>query len=67
MCLLTQLFGGKACILMRDEYDAAIYHSHSSLPNEVSGDVINIYRDINETTFKGNSYLEKGLITGVLE
>jgi ribosome maturation factor RimP len=61
---LYKHFGKKSYVLM-DEYDAAINHSHINLPEEASGKIIQIFRNMNETTFKGNNYLEKGLITGV--
>jgi len=62
--LLSKHFGKKAYILM-DEYDAAINHSYIRFSDEESKKVIELFRGINETTFKGNDYLEKGLITGV--
>ena len=62
--LLSKHFGKKSYILM-DEYDAAINHSYIKFSDEESKKVIELFRGINETTFKDNDYLEKGLITGV--
>ena len=62
--LLSKHFGKKSYILM-DEYDAAINHSYIKFSDEESKRVIELFRGINETTFKDNDYLEKGLITGV--
>lgn len=62
--LLHTHFDKKAFVLM-DEYDAAINHSYIKFSGTESERVISFFRDINETTFKGNTSLEKGLVTGV--
>jgi hypothetical protein len=63
--LLSKHFGKRSYIIM-DEYDAPINYSYINSIDEESKKVIELFRDINETTFKSNVYLEKGLITGVL-
>lgn len=62
--VLHSHFGKKVFVLV-DEYDSAINHAYLKWePKDVEG-VVEIFRGIHETTFKGNPYLEKALITGV--
>ena len=49
-----------------DEYDAPITYSFLNCSKEVSKNVIDIIDQINNATFKGNEYLAKALITGIL-
>lgn len=55
----------KRVIILVDEYDAAINNAYINFKNEEEAEkVISLFRNILENTFKGNEYLEKGLITG---
>jgi hypothetical protein len=63
--LLSKRFGCRSYILM-DEYDAAINNPNNKLSDKESKKVMHLFQKLNEMTFKGNDYLKKGLITGVL-
>ena len=63
--LLSKHFGKKSFILI-DNYDAAINHSYMKLNNTELTKVIELFRDLFESTFHNNIYLAKGFITGLL-
>ena len=65
--LLSQHFGQNVYILM-DEYDTPINSAFIELkgkPKEFSK-VLELFRELLGNTFKGNPYLKRGLITGIL-
>lgn len=53
----------KDVIVLMDEYDAPI---HAAFVEGFYRPVIDFFRDFFELTFKGNPYLHKGVITGIL-
>ncbi|MEO1301192.1 MAG: AAA family ATPase [Bacteroidota bacterium] len=65
--LLSQHFGKDVYILM-DEYDTPINSAFIKLkgkPDEFNK-VLELFRELFGNTFKGNPYLKRGLITGIL-
>lgn len=60
-----QMHFGKRVFILMDEYDAAINNAYMRFSYQDAERVVSLFRNINETTFKGNTSLEKGLITGV--
>ncbi len=54
---------GKKVVILIDEYDTPL---NKELDNEHYKSIINFLRDMISTTFKGNEYLFKGVITGIL-
>ncbi len=62
---LLHLHFNQNSFILIDEYDAAINDSYIKLGCEESQKIVELFRGINEATFKGNDYLQKGLITGV--
>ena len=65
LCRLLHKHFGKKCIVLVDEYDSPINKSYLN-GYEDAGKILQIFRDINLCTFKGNEYMDKGLITGIL-
>jgi hypothetical protein len=65
--LLFKYFGQKAYILI-DEYDAPINNSYLKFGQESKEFelVLDIFRGMLSSSLKGNPYLERGLITGIL-
>ncbi len=53
----------KKVVVLIDEYDTPV---NKELDNEHYKNIINFLRDMISTTFKGNEYLFKGVITGIL-
>ncbi|MEO1219069.1 MAG: AAA family ATPase [Bacteroidota bacterium] len=65
--LLSKHFGKEVYILM-DEYDTFINNAFIELkgkPKEFN-EVLELFRELLGHTFKGNPYLKRGLITGIL-
>ncbi len=71
---LYKHFGKKAWVLI-DEYDNAIHRAYTEFgqdaknPRQFSKEfkrVLDLFRDLMSAAFKGNDYLERGLITGIL-
>ena len=67
-------FGKKVWILI-DEYDNAIHRAYTAFgpngknPRQFSAEfkkVLDLFRDLMSAAYKGNDYLERGLITGIL-
>ena len=74
MRCLYKHFGKKVWVLI-DEYDNAIHRAYTKFgkdkthPSRFSDEfakVLDLFRDLMSAAFKGNDYLERGLITGIL-
>jgi len=66
LLFLTQLLHDhykKKVIVLMDEYDAPI---HEAYVNKYYSNVIEFFRSFFASVFKDNSYLERGLMTGIL-
>lgn len=65
--LLFKHFKQKVYILI-DEYDTPINNAYATFRNQEQGfkDVVELFRGILGACLKGNEYLEKGVITGIL-
>jgi hypothetical protein len=56
---------GKKVWILIDEYDAAANKAYLEFSTGEAKQVSELFRSILEPTFKGNEYLEKGVMTGV--
>ena len=63
--LLYRHFGKKVIILI-DEYDAAINNAYMYLSDDDLKEVISLFRGVYGAALKGNEYLAKALVTGVM-
>jgi hypothetical protein len=61
-------YHGKKVFILIDEYDAAINEAYLMMGKESVdfAKVLGLFRGIYGTALKGNEYLEKGLLTGIL-
>ena len=62
--LLHKYHNQRVWILI-DEYDAVVNEAYRRFDDEETQKVVNLFRDILESSLKGNEYLYKGVITGV--
>lgn len=60
---LTRYYGKKV-ILLIDEYDTPLIYAYE---NGYYDEAINFFRTLYGTALKGNKYLEKAVLTGILE
>jgi len=56
---------GKKVWILIDEYDAAANQAYREFSSESAKEVAELFGGIFEASFKGNNYLEKGVLTGV--
>jgi hypothetical protein len=63
---LLKAHWGKESIILIDEYDAAINNAFKvNMSEEDMNDTLDLFRSINEATFKTNENLHRGILTGV--
>ncbi|AVP88050.1 hypothetical protein phytr_11250 [Candidatus Phycorickettsia trachydisci] len=65
LCSLLHAYHQKKVWVLIDEYDAAANQAYREFSSESAKVVTELFRGIFEASFKGNDYLEKGLLTGV--
>ena len=65
LCALLYTHHHTKVWILVDEYDAAANQAYREFDSESAKVVVELFRGIFESSFKGNDYLEKGVLTGV--
>ena len=63
LCEYFYRYYGEKTVVIMDEYDAAI---HTGFQYDFYDNIIQLMKSLMGETFKDNSYLHKGVITGIL-